>query len=469
MYFHGVASASWFGTIFAVICIRGVVSFSDEEHALLHRLLSDYDKNARPVANSSDNVTVRLDMALHQLFDVDERNQLLHTNAWMRVKWWDNKLTWDPANYSGLTEVVLDVALLWIPDIMLYNNAASTYSLRRDTKAKVTYDGDVNWMTPAMLKSSCSIDVTYFPFDHQSCPLQFASWVYNGYQIDIMNASAEGDTSNYVENGEWELLSIPIQRDVKVYSCCPEPYPSVTFHIQIKRKALYYSYNLILPVIVITAVTMLGFYLPPESGEKVSLGVTVLLAMTVFLLVIAESMPPTSEVVPLVGMFFGATIFLLASSLAMTVIVLNMHFRGVHHNKVPRWLRHLTLFLSRIVCMHHAALKTLRLSHNTLQIKDANVASKDHAGAENFMLVNFNKEAHSVETTANQNQKNIYLDRNDTEDQCALAFAQSTREAFNEQSEMEWRIVAMVIDRVFLFLFLLITVAVYVTILTNHP
>ena len=46
------------------------------------------------------------------------------------------------------------------------------------------------------------------------------------------------------------------------------------------------------------------FYLPVESGEKVSLGVTVMLALTVFLLLVAETMPPQSVVIPLIGNFF---------------------------------------------------------------------------------------------------------------------------------------------------------------------
>ncbi len=67
------------------------------------------------------------------------------------------------------------------------------------------------------------------------------------------------------------------------------------------RKPLYYLFNLVLPCVFITATTILVFYLPPDSGEKVSLGVTVLLALTVFLLMVAETMPPQSESVPLIG------------------------------------------------------------------------------------------------------------------------------------------------------------------------
>jgi len=58
---------------------------------------------------------------------------------------------------------------------------------------------------------------------------------------------------------------------------------------------------MILPSLLITLVGFLGFLIPPDSGEKISMGVTTLLSMTVFLMVIADSMPPNSDSVPLIG------------------------------------------------------------------------------------------------------------------------------------------------------------------------
>ena len=69
------------------------------------------------------------------------------------------------------------------------------------------------------------------------------------------------------------------------------------------RKPLFYMFNLVLPAVFITATTILVFYLPAASGEKVSLGVTVLLALTVFLLMVAESTPPQSDSIPLMGKY----------------------------------------------------------------------------------------------------------------------------------------------------------------------
>ena len=45
---------------------------------------------------------------------------------------------------------------------------------------------------------------------------------------------------------------------------------------------------------------LLVFYVPSESGEKVTLGISALLSMTVFLMTIRESLPPT-ENTPLIS------------------------------------------------------------------------------------------------------------------------------------------------------------------------
>ena len=68
-----------------------------------------------------------------------------------------------------------------------------------------------------------------------------------------------------------------------------------------RRKPLFYVFNMIMPCFLITLVALLGFYVPSDSGEKVSMGITTLLSMTVFLMLVAENMPPTSDVLPLVG------------------------------------------------------------------------------------------------------------------------------------------------------------------------
>lgn len=169
------------------------------------------------------------------------------------------------------------------------------------TNVIVTADGNVTWLSMVIFKSSCPIDVRYFPFDVQNCSMLFASWTYDGFNINLIINSPEGDISNYIPNSEWQLVYLRVERNVKVYSCCAEPYPDITCHILIRRRPLFYIFNMILPCILITLVALLGFYIPSDSGEKVTMGITTLLSMTVFMMLVTENMPPTSDVLPLIG------------------------------------------------------------------------------------------------------------------------------------------------------------------------
>ncbi|EJW70386.1 hypothetical protein WUBG_18707, partial [Wuchereria bancrofti] len=48
------------------------------------------------------------------------------------------------------------------------------------------------------------------------------------------------DISDYVLSGEWDLIATPAVRNIKRFVCCPEPYPTITFYMHIRRRTLYY-------------------------------------------------------------------------------------------------------------------------------------------------------------------------------------------------------------------------------------
>ncbi len=61
---------------------------------------------------------------------------------------------------------------------------------------------------------------------------------------------------------------------MKFYTCCDEPYLDITFNITMRRKTLFYTVNLIIPCMGISFLTVLVFYLPSDSGEKVIKGLS---------------------------------------------------------------------------------------------------------------------------------------------------------------------------------------------------
>lgn len=68
------------------------------------------------------------------------------------------------------------------------------------------------------------------------------------------------------------LSEVPGQMNKRVYECCEEPYPDVTFTVVMRRRTLYYGLNLLIPCILISTLALLVFLLPADSGEKISLG-----------------------------------------------------------------------------------------------------------------------------------------------------------------------------------------------------
>ena len=84
----------------------------------------------------------------------------------------------------------------------------------------------------------------------------------------------EVDITDYVASNEWTLLEYPAVRNVKYYPCCIEPYIDLTFTIKVKRMGAFYSYILILPCVLLSFLTLVTFWLPPESSNKMLLGQT---------------------------------------------------------------------------------------------------------------------------------------------------------------------------------------------------
>ncbi|KFO23997.1 Neuronal acetylcholine receptor subunit alpha-10 [Fukomys damarensis] len=129
------------------------------------------------------------------------------------------------------------------------------------------------------------------------------------------------------------------------------PYADVTFTLLLRRRAAAYVCNLLLPCVLISLLAPLAFHLPADSGEKVSLGVTVLLALTVFQLLLAESMPP-AESVPLIGKYYMATMTMVTFSTALTILIMNLHYCGPSARPVPAWARALLLgHLAKGLCV----------------------------------------------------------------------------------------------------------------------
>nr|XP_055030915.1 neuronal acetylcholine receptor subunit alpha-3 [Misgurnus anguillicaudatus] len=328
------------------------VKGSEAEHKLFTEIFSNYNQYIRPVENVSDPVIVQFEVSMSQLVKVDEVNQIMETNLWLRHIWNDYKLKWDPKEFGGVEFIRVPSKKIWKPDIVLYNNAVGDFQVDDKTKALLRFNGEVTWIPPAIFKSSCKIDVTYFPFDYQNCTMKFGSWTYDKAKIDLVLVGSTINLNDFWESGEWTIIHAPgYKHDIK-YNCCEEIYTDITYSLYIRRLPLFYTINMIIPCLLISFLTVLVFYLPSDCGEKVTLCISVLLSLTVFLLVITETIPSTSLVIPLIGEYLLFTMIFVTLSIVITVFVLNVHYRTPKTHVMPRWVRHVFLgLLPRVMFM----------------------------------------------------------------------------------------------------------------------
>jgi len=68
----------------------------------------------------------------------------------------------------------------------------------------VFFDGTCRWFPPGRFSLPCPIDISWFPFDEQTCSLTFQSWLYDGLKLNLTLAIDKVEIN--IANGEWDLL-----------------------------------------------------------------------------------------------------------------------------------------------------------------------------------------------------------------------------------------------------------------------
>lgn len=159
-------------------------------------------------------------------------------------------------------------------------------------------DGSMLWFPGSVLDTQCSIAVSKYPFDTQSCDIEFSMWMHPAKQVQIVSILPEADLTLFTENGEWEMASNTVQNASIMFEA---PYSFLKAKLYLKRRAAYHVINTVLPVLILSILNVLVFVLPPEAGEKMSLAITVLLAYAVFLSIVNENMPTISTSVSILG------------------------------------------------------------------------------------------------------------------------------------------------------------------------
>ncbi|XP_066926734.1 neuronal acetylcholine receptor subunit alpha-2-like isoform X2 [Clytia hemisphaerica] len=329
--------------LFLLLFVQGCLSESGEKR--LHRhLFEGYDRENRPVNRDREILNVTFWLALNQIVEVDTKGETMSIIAFLRQNWQDSYLSWDPNDFNNLTSTNISPDTVWVPDITLTNNAEYDElrgNLNRlSKKVIIHYDGRMKWHSAAVLTGKCPMNVRYFPMDRQECHFTFLSWSYDSTLLDLQSPSVRLDMGSYSINGEWSILGATVTKEYQKFKCCENPYAVINIHLHLQRKALFHAIHLLIPMILVALLTLFAFFVPGRSGERVSFAVTMLLAMTLFMLLLMNMIPASSNPLSRLGVFFNC---LVAESVLMIMCVCfvsRMHQTYPNTEKrIPLWMR----------------------------------------------------------------------------------------------------------------------------------
>ncbi|XP_046582370.1 acetylcholine receptor subunit beta-like 1 isoform X1 [Haliotis rubra] len=480
------------GLLLTAVTLVSVLVEAREQHeeraADQDRLVYDlFSKNGynpliRPVNEVNDSLHIDFSLQLSQIISLDEKNQVMKTNVWLQMYWNDTQLFWNTAEYGNIDSIRIRPESVWTPDIVLFNNADGNYEVTYKSNCVIYSTGEVNWIPPAIYQSSCTIDVAYFPFDQQECEMKFGSWTFQGNQLSFgfKGGRTKLDLTDYLKSGTWDLIDCP--GTIVNETNGREIRKLIIFKFILRRKTLFYTVNLIIPCVLISFVSVCVFALPADAGEKITLCISILLALVVFLLLVSKILPPSLRI-PLIAKYLLFTFIMNIIAILSTVVIINRNYRTPRTHQMPDWVRKIFLYyIPKILLME-------RPDHDERWKKKEITPPPSYQNTPETRRVPLNMTSDLLELTEIHHphcKLNPPLDRGNGIDDGEEAFrmtpdlykaTEAVRFIYKHLKTEEdyetvlgdWKYVARVLDRMMLLIFLFVTFGGTVGILVNAP
>ena len=140
------------------------------------------------------------------------------------------------------------------------------------------------------------------------------------------------------ESGDWTIPSIKLVQSTENLQYVDEQFARITYKLKLERRPVYFIMYLIVPTVLISLLVLFSFKIPVDSGERIGLCTTALLSMSVFLLLIGEHLPESSENIPLLAIASVLMMIEITMGFLATIIVLKCHHNTTKPPKILKVL-----------------------------------------------------------------------------------------------------------------------------------
>ena len=281
-----------------ILLLPLLVHSNQEEKYLLDNIFTDYNVRVRPVYNYSEPVEVQLGLGVKTIESFNQMEETISLNIWQRMNWLDEKLGWQ-SSMSNLTFISLDPSEVWTPDLELLNAAMlpEIYTLKGGLY--LYSDGSVIYSKPTILKFSCPLELSRFPFDTQTCVMNISSWVYTDDMLSLIpnrDVQKQIDVLDTFGHSEWNVIGYGVQQLKETRECCQErEFDILSYNFELKRYTHYYKISMGM-TITLVIVSFIIMFMPPDNVSRT--GTLVFIPLTILALQLT-----LSGKIPVVGYY----------------------------------------------------------------------------------------------------------------------------------------------------------------------
>ncbi|CCD68535.3 Neurotransmitter-gated ion-channel ligand-binding domain-containing protein [Caenorhabditis elegans] len=307
-----------------------------------------YDVNVKP---SDTLTTVTITPNTFLLLSMDQTQETILFSQEFLLKWYDPILHWNRTLFDYNREwIKISVSRVWVPDVIFTKRLSVESLLDEDMQmADLRYNGEIRTSLPAVVSTSCPLNIQDFPHDVQECNISMGSWAFDRTVIVVQSSVDEilPLRGRFEGNSEWELLSIRAFRTDSFEYSLGTSFSEITYTVTLQRKPVYYVLVIQAPTFILCTITIFGLF-SPNSNEnerlsRVELCLNMFAAISMMLQLVSDMMPKASRL-PLLGNYIIAEIFVVTAATIAAIVIQHVHHH-VHTNATcpPKWLRCLVL------------------------------------------------------------------------------------------------------------------------------
>ena len=232
---------------------------------------------------------VRIAVVVLDLDSVDGAAQSFDANVYYEIRWRDERLVQD-----GPGTRFFNVSEIWTPRVIMANRERAWPTM--PDIYEVTPNGEVTYIQRIWGSFMQPLDLRDFPFDAQTFSIVFVSVNFDQSEVRLVpDPIFSTDIADRLSVPDWRVLSSFV--DTSPYKATSEEkgQPSFTFTLTAKRIASYYVIYIILPLILIVAMSWMVFWVDPtQTGTRISVAITSMLTLIAYRFAVAGDLPHVS-------------------------------------------------------------------------------------------------------------------------------------------------------------------------------